>query len=57
VVNRELKRRHTYEFRCDERLKAKDEGCHVSHTLGSSGTGTPKNRDEVNRREACECDG
>jgi hypothetical protein len=21
------------------------------------GTGTPKNRDEVNKREVCECDG
>jgi hypothetical protein len=26
----------------------------VSHTLG---TGIPKDRDEVNRREVCECDG
>ena len=30
---------------------------HVSHTLGSSGTGTPKDRDEFNRREVFECDG
>ena len=27
MVNRDLKRRPTYEFRCDERLKAKAEGC------------------------------
>ncbi len=30
---------------------------HVSHTLVGRGTGTPKDRDEVNRREVCECDG
>jgi hypothetical protein len=27
---------------------------HVSHTLGGVGTATPKNRDEINRREVCE---
>jgi hypothetical protein len=31
---------------------------HASHTLGwSCGTGTPKDKDEVNRREVCECEG
>jgi hypothetical protein len=32
----------------------------TSHTLGWSwtrGTGTPKDRDEVNKREVCECEG
>jgi len=53
-----------YEYRCearrDERLKAKAEGStrHESriHWV-ARGTGTPKDRDEVNRREVCECDG
>jgi hypothetical protein len=30
---------------------------HASYTLVGRGTGTPKDRDEVNRREICECDG
>ena len=30
---------------------------HDSHTLGYWGIGTPKDRDEVNRRDVCECDG
>jgi hypothetical protein len=32
---------------------------HTSHTLHwvGRGTGTPKDRDEVNNREVCECDG
>ncbi len=38
----------------DYKLKLKN--LRASHTLGK-GTGTPKDRDEVNRREVCECDG
>jgi hypothetical protein len=38
-----------YEYRCDERLKVKDEGSTI-HWV-ARGTGTPKDRDEVNRRE------
>ncbi len=42
----------------DLSLKMRD--LHVSHTLGCTGdckSGTPKDRDEVNRREVYECDG
>ena len=39
----------------DKKVKLRD--LHVSHTLGDTGTGNPKNRDEVNKREVCECDG
>jgi hypothetical protein len=45
-----------YECRCDERLKTKAWNLHVSHTLVPRGTGTPKDKDEVNRRDVCECD-
>jgi hypothetical protein len=41
-----------YECRCDERLKPKGE-----ESTFDWGTGTPKDRDEVNKREVCECDG
>ena len=44
MIKRKLNRRLIRECRCDERLKA-------------WGTGTPKDRDEVNKREVCECDG
>jgi hypothetical protein len=37
--------------------KLKQRNLRASHTLGWSGTGTPKDRDEVNKREVCECDG
>jgi hypothetical protein len=48
-----------YEYRCDERLKTEAEG---STRLGRThwvarGTDTPKDRDEVHRRQVCECDG
>ena len=57
-MNRELQRRPKYECRCDERLKTKVEGStSLSYTEFVWGTGTPKDRDEVNRREVCECDG
>jgi hypothetical protein len=42
----------------DYKLKLRD--LLVSHTLGSTvgrGTGTPKDKDEVNKREVCECEG
>ena len=29
----------------------------TSHTLVGRGTGTPKDKDEVNKREVCECEG
>ncbi len=46
---------------CDESLKAKDEGStHLTYSVihwVPWGTGTPKDREQVNRREVCECDG
>ena len=53
----ELKRRRTYEYRWDERLKT-GWGIYTSriHWV-ARGTGTPKDKDEVNKREVCECDG
>jgi hypothetical protein len=55
-MKRELNRRLTRECRCDERLKVTIRDRHVSDTLGCPGTGTPKDSDEVNTREVCECD-
>jgi hypothetical protein len=47
--------------RYDERLKPKDEEstCLAYSAIHwvARGTGIPKDRDEVNRREVCECDG
>ena len=45
-----------YECRCDERLKPKGEKYTHIHWV-ARGIGTPKDRNEVNRREVCECDG
>jgi hypothetical protein len=59
-IKRELKGKHICGCRCNERLKAKTEG---STRLACTqfgverGTGTPKDRDEVKRREFSECDG
>jgi len=36
--------------------KLKMRNLHVSHTV-ARGTGKPKDKDEVKRREVCECDG
>ncbi len=49
-----------YECRCDERLKTKTEEIYTvtTHTHWvPRETGTPQDRDEVNRRDVCECDG
>ena len=47
-----------YYERCDERLKTKVEGStRLTYTGLIRGTGSPKDRDEVNKREVCECDG
>jgi hypothetical protein len=58
-MKREVKTRPMYECRCDERLKTKDEeSTHLTYRdWVPRGTGTPKDRDEVNRRDVCECDG
>ena len=58
-INRELQRRPIFECRCDERLKTKAEGStRLTYAQWvTRGTGTTKDRDEVNRREVCECDG
>jgi hypothetical protein len=42
--------------RYDERLKTKDEESPRIHWV-DRGTGIPKDRDEVNRRDVFECDG
>ena len=57
-IKRELQTKPMYECRCDERLKPKGEESKITriHWV-ARGTGTPKDRDEVNRREFCECDG
>ena len=39
----------------DSKLKLRD--LHGRLHWVTRGTGTPKDRDEVNRREVCECDG
>ncbi len=55
---RELKRRLIYEYRCDERIKTKTEEIYTPHRHWvGRGTGTPKDKDEVNRREVYECEG
>ncbi len=43
----------------DERLKTKGTGSTPASRIHwvVRGTGTPKDRDEVNRRDVCECDG
>ena len=57
-TKRELNRILLRECRCDERLKVQGEGSTWSHIHWvTRGTGTPKDRDEVNKREVCECDG
>ena len=44
--------------RYDERLKTKsEESTRLVYTGFLGGTGTPKDKDEVNRRDVCECDG
>ena len=53
-INREIKRNPIYEYRYDERLKTK--GIYTTHMYWvGRGSGTTKDRDEVNRREVCEC--
>ncbi len=40
----------------DYKLKLRDLRVSLIHWVGR-GTGTPKDKDEVNKREVCECDG
>jgi hypothetical protein len=57
-IKQELKRRLTYEYRCDERLKTKKEESTRPHRHWVGRVpGTLKEKDEVNRREVCECEG
>ncbi len=56
-LKREVKTNPIYGFRCDERLKTKvEESTRRGPRMYSvgRGTGTPKDRDEVNRRDVCE---
>ena len=46
-IKQELQRIPIHEYRCNERLKAEAEGS----ALLTYTTGTPKDRDEVKRRE------
>ncbi len=47
----ELKKRRKNEDRCDERLKTKSRGNYIPHMHWvARGTGTPKDKDEVNKR-------
>jgi hypothetical protein len=57
-IKRELQIKPIYECRCDERRRTKTEEIYASliHWVGRT-TGTPKDKDEVNKREVCECDG
>ena len=50
-IKRELNRRLIYECRCDERLKAKAEGLHVSHTLGARGPPRGRNTKEKEKEK------
>ena len=50
-IKREIKRILIHECRCHERLRVTAEG---STRLGDTGTGTPKDTDEIKRREVCE---
>ncbi len=59
MIKRDLNRKPIYEYRCDERLKPKPDG---STRLTYSGfvyyesiKREGRDRDEVNRREVCEC--
>ncbi len=54
-IKRNLNRRTILECRCDERLKTKSEGSSIHWVV--RGTVTPKDIDEVNKREVYECDG
>jgi hypothetical protein len=57
-IKRELKRRLIYEYRCDERLKTKtEESTRLTDTGLVVELEHPKDKDEVNRREVCECEG
>ncbi len=60
-IKRELKTRPIYECRCDEKLKTKDEeSTRLTYTglLGElEHLKNRKDKDEVNRRDVCECDG
>jgi hypothetical protein len=50
-IKRELKTRPIYDCRCDERLKTKGEECTRLRHRVARGNGTPKDKDEVNRRD------
>jgi hypothetical protein len=59
-IKREPKIRGVKKCRCDERLQTKTkEFTRLPYTglVWELVTGTPKDRDEVNKREVCECDG
>jgi hypothetical protein len=58
-MKREVQTRPIYECRYDERLETKtEESTHLTYTglIGELEAGTPKDRDEVNRRDVSECE-
>jgi hypothetical protein len=57
-INRELKIRPIHECRCDERLQTKTmEFTLLTYTGLVVELEHPKDKDEVNKREVCECEG
>ncbi len=57
-IKRELKRRLIYEYRCDERLKIKnEESTHLTDTGLVVELEHLNDKDEVHRREVSECEG
>jgi hypothetical protein len=58
-INREIKTRPIYDCRCDERLEPKygEFTCLTYTGLVEELEYLTKDRDELNRREVCECDG
>ncbi len=57
TIKRETSKRLLYECRCDARLTDKTERSTLLTCTVAWGTGTPKDKDEDNRREVSECDG
>jgi hypothetical protein len=60
-IKRELKIKPTYECHCDARLQTKTKRftglSYTGFKWVGRGTGTPKDKDEVNKREVGECEG
>ena len=54
-LKRALQTKTIYGYRCDERLKTNvEESTRLTYTPLCAELKTPKDRDEVNKRDACE---